>query len=138
MDVWVKFGLLLFIFSGCAYNNERTVKSDVNKKNDSKVVFNQVLHDFGNINQNEEVGAFFWAKNVSQTPWIVKSVDVGCDCTTVHYSQEPIQPGDSSRIDVFFNSNGLYGVQIKTITIFDNSIEGKHDLVFKANVIASN
>lgn len=138
MDVLIKFSLLLILFAGCANNAPQKNNSVVNKGKNTKVVFCKIMHDFGDMNQNEEVGAFFWVKNAGETPWVVKNVETGCNCTRVHYTQEPVQPGDSSRIDISFNSRGLYGVQIKTITIFDNSVEGKHDLVFKANVIVSN
>lgn len=102
------------------------------------VRFDKLMIDLGNVQQNDEAGAFFWARNEGTGNWLIHSVETACSCTTVQCPQTPVLPGDSVRIDVFFNTVGLEGKQIKAITINDNTAGGLQELVIAANVLIDN
>jgi hypothetical protein len=65
----------------------------------------------------------------------VKQIDVGCGCTQVVFDEKQLSPNDSVKIDIYFNTNGLDGYQMKSITIYDNSETGSIELFVSATVI---
>lgn len=137
MRILIFLIVCISLLSGCVqpFNSLKNSEKGAEK---AKIVFNKTMNDFGNVNQNDEVGAFFWAKNIGNCDWIISDIETACDCTTVNWPHQPILPGDSARIDVLFNSQGWEGKQIKSVTIHDNSEVGKYELIVIANILIVN
>jgi hypothetical protein len=96
------------------------------------VKFDKTFHDFGKVNEGEQVETIYTLTNVGKEPVLIQSDQVECGCTTPTYSKEPIMPGKSTNIKVGFNTNGKLGTNNKKVTLTTNG--GKHELTFKCEV----
>ena len=89
-----------------------------------RMEFEKKQHDFGHIKQGEQVATVFYFVNTGNAPLVINDVVRSCGCTTPFWPKEPIAPGDTSKIDVKFNSRGKKGQFTKTITIKHNGEGG--------------
>ncbi len=99
--------------------------------------FPEEEHDFGTINEGDEVEKVFKFKNVGEAPLIISSAKASCGCTVPKWPKEPIGIGEEGEILVRFNSKGKPGIQNKTITITANTYPSTSRLKIKADVTKS-
>lgn len=126
----------------CAKKEQKSMSIDVPLTTDGKVdtsqlpkfTFTNDTYDFGQIKQGEKVSYSFKFKNTGNTPLIISSASASCGCTVPSYPEEPIQPGEESRIDVVFDSNGKMGMQTKTITLVANTIPNTKVLYLRGEI----
>ena len=71
--------------------------------------FENTVHDFGNINEGQQVTCEFTCTNISKTPLIISSVGVTCSCMTPAWSKEPIAPGKTAQIRITYDSKAKPG-----------------------------
>ncbi len=106
--------------------------SNSNQKNDSSTVksatadapimqFDKENFDFGKIKEGEKVTHDFKFTNTGKTPLIIQNAQATCGCTIPQWKHSPIQPGESSSIQVTFNSAGKHGLQDKQIVVTANT-----------------
>lgn len=88
----------------------------------SQVVFSELAHDFGTINEGD-LGTFrFQFKNAGKKPISLKEVKASCGCTTPNYTRREVAAGDTGSVLVTYNSKGRPGVFTKSITVvYDTS-----------------
>lgn len=101
----------------------------------SIIEFNKIIHDFGNINEGDQVSTEFEIKNVGKVDLLILDAKGSCGCTVPIPPKEPIVPGKSSKIKVDFNSDGKPGIQEKSITLIANTETGVETIKIRANVI---
>lgn len=126
----------------CAKKEQKSMSIDVPLTSDGKVdtsqlpkfTFTNDTYDFGQIKQGEKVSYSFKFKNTGNTPLIISSASASCGCTVPSYPEEPIQPGEESKIDVVFDSNGKMGMQTKTITLVSNTIPNTKVLYLRGEI----
>ncbi|MEP2512162.1 MAG: DUF1573 domain-containing protein, partial [Reichenbachiella sp.] len=82
--------------------------------------FSEELHDFGTINEGDEVEHVFEFTNTGDAPLIISSATGSCGCTVPEWPKEPIGVGEKGEIKVKFNSRKKPGIQNKTVTITSN------------------
>ncbi len=88
------------------------------QKNELGVVFQEVEHDFGVINETGgRVTHDFEFTNEGNAPVALKSVRASCGCTTPNWPKAPIAAGATGKISVTYNPQGRPGVFNKTITV---------------------
>jgi hypothetical protein len=139
---------LLILFTviamvSCGKKEQKAMSIEVPLTNDGKVdtsklpkfTFVQDVFDFGQIKQGEKVSYSFKFKNTGSTPLIISSASASCGCTVPSYPEEPIQPGEESKIDVVFDSNGKMGMQTKTITLVSNTIPNTKVLYLRGEIV---
>lgn len=97
--------------------------------------FDELKHDFGDINQGEQVSYTFKFKNVGKSPLVITKAKASCGCTVPKYDNKLIDPNEDGTIEVTFTASGP-GLQYKTVKIFANTIPEIHELNITANVIA--
>ncbi len=85
-----------------------------------QMIFNEEKHDFGKITQGEKVSYSFVFKNNGGSDLVISSAQGSCGCTVPTYPKGPVKPGQESKIDVVFNSEGKSGVVEKTVTLVTN------------------
>ncbi len=127
----------------CGDKTNKAVNVEVPLTSDGKVdttklpkfQFSQEAYDFGTIKQGEKVSYSFIFKNTGATPLIISSASASCGCTVPSYPEEPIQPGEESKIDVVFDSNGKMGMQTKTITLVANTIPNTKVLYLRGEIV---
>jgi Protein of unknown function (DUF1573) len=102
-----------------------------------KLVFEKEVHDFGQINQGEKVLYSFKFTNTGAAPLIISRAYGSCGCTVPKYPKEPIAPGESSTIDVSFDSEGKKGIVKKKVTILSNGNPSENTCKIKASIIST-
>ncbi|MFO7863765.1 MAG: DUF1573 domain-containing protein [Salinivirgaceae bacterium] len=88
--------------------------------NAPKIVFEENTFDFGTITQGEVVNHKYTFKNEGKTDLIIRKVHASCGCTAIAPPKEAIKPGETSSIEMKFNSRGKLNRQHKTIRIYSN------------------
>lgn len=96
--------------------------------------FEETTHEFGTINEGDVVEHTFAFTNTGDTPLIIQDARATCGCTIPKKPEGPVAPGESSEIQVRFNSQGKSGMQNKTITITANTEPATTRLYIKADV----
>ncbi len=87
----------------------------------TSVKFDKTLHDFGNINNKDQVECVFKVTNTGNDPLIIENAQGSCGCTVPDYPKEPIPAGQTRDIKVKFNPSGKKDKQSKTVTITANT-----------------
>ncbi|HKJ41927.1 MAG TPA: DUF1573 domain-containing protein, partial [Sunxiuqinia sp.] len=77
-------------------------------------------HDFGDINQGDQVEYTFTMKNDGKRDLIIRRVKTSCGCTAVTPEKKVVAPNSSVPLKVKFNSRGKHGRQNKSITVITN------------------
>lgn len=91
-------------------------------------------HDFGKINEGDQVDYIFEFTNTGEAPLIISSAKGSCGCTVPEWPKEPIAVGDKGEIKVKFNSKKKPGIQNKTVTITSNTFPKQKKIRIKADV----
>lgn len=81
--------------------------------------FKEEVYDFGKIPQGKPVTHTFVFINKGKVPLSLNNVHASCGCTTPKWDKEPIQPGDSGKIVVGYNS-AAEGIFDKPVSIMYN------------------
>ncbi len=100
-----------------------------------EMIFNELLHDFGKITQGEKVSYSFIFKNTGGSDLIISSAQGSCGCTVPSYPKEPIKPGQESKVDVVFSSEGKSGLVQKTVTLVTNCNPSTKILTISSTII---
>lgn len=102
-----------------------------------KISVQESEYTFGDINQNDIVRHSFQIANTGGDVLTILEVKASCGCTAATPDKKELKPGESTQINVTFNSKGRKGPQTKTITIKTNDPESPViTLMIKGNVIA--
>jgi plastocyanin len=78
-------------------------------------------HDFGKVKAGDKVTYEFNFTNTGQSPLIITNATATCGCTVPEWPKAPVQPGNSGKIKVTFNSANKEGLQDKQITVTANT-----------------
>ncbi len=127
------FVYVICLITACNNPNSKTTKDANIINGKSKIVFAKDYHSFGDLSEGETVGCFFKFYNKGNVPLVIHNVKPTCGCVTVSFPEKPIAPGDSSEIEVHFNTKGYYGRQYKLIDINSNTNKNK-TIAVSANI----
>jgi hypothetical protein len=86
------------------------------------LAFEKTTVSYGTIKKNSEPLRTFKFKNSSASPVIITSANGSCGCTVPDYPKQPIAAGESSKIDVRYDTNRV-GPFTKTVTVNTNNGE---------------
>ena len=104
----------------------------------AKIEFKTDTIDYGTTNKEDDNGArVFEFTNTGDAPLIITQAKSTCGCTVPSWPKEPIQPGQSGKIEVKYNMKP--GPIRKTITVKSNAVnftDGVVPLKIKGTVIA--
>ena len=95
----------------------------------------ETKHDFGDIEQQDRVTHIFKFTNVGDAPLVILSAKGSCGCTVPHWPKVPVLPGESSEIEVMFDSTGKIGRISKRIAVVANTSPGSTQLQITGNVV---
>ncbi|MBK8658257.1 MAG: DUF1573 domain-containing protein [Bacteroidetes bacterium] len=104
----------------------------------TSIQFEKTKHDFGKMNEGDIPKTTFEFTNTGQEPLLITSAVASCGCTVANWPRGPIAPGESSRIDVAFDSKKKSGEVTKTVTVTCNTIPPKQVLTIRGTVIPKN
>ena len=83
--------------------------------------FDQIEYNFGFIEMGESVDHSFAFTNTGKRAINISQATATCGCTTPSYPFLPIEPGETGKIDVRFNSKGRLGNQSATVSVFSDA-----------------
>ena len=129
---------VLSIFSACQHETNKKETASVNKSKSGVepiILFNEDMHDFGNLTQGEKVSYSFVFKNIGVSDLLISSAKGSCGCTIPTYPKEPIKAKQEAKIDVVFDSEGKSGRVEKTITLVTNCNPSSKVLTINSNII---
>lgn len=98
------------------------------------IKFERVEHDFGMIPKDDKVETTFKFTNTGDQPYVISSARGSCGCTVPSYPKTPIAPGETSEIDVVFDSKGKKGDITKTVTLIGNTDPNVTKLTIKGKI----
>ncbi len=93
----------------------------------SKAVFalESDVVDYGTIDQGAEPLRLAKFKNTGTEPLIISGAKGSCGCTVPNWPKEPIMPGESSVIEIRYDTKRVGAIN-KTVTVTSNDPAGKH------------
>ncbi len=136
--------LILFIVSACneptknletdLINNPKSAGESTNQQKTPAIEFTRMEYDFGRLIQGERATYAFKFKNTGTADLILSKVSASCGCTASSFTNTPIKPGKEGKVEIVFDSNGLRGIQNKTVTVLSNTSPSTTVLRLKAQV----
>lgn len=89
--------------------------------------------DYGKIAQGADPLRKFKFKNTGTEPLVIKNARGSCGCTVPNYKKEPVMPGETSEIEVRYDTQRV-GEFTKTITIESNEGDQPRILTIRGTV----
>jgi hypothetical protein len=103
----------------------------------SIIQFKDLKKNFGMVKKGEVVNMVYSYKNVGNTPLIIYDYKVGCSCTEVEFSRDPLLPGESAEINVKFDTKSTYDRQDRIIEIISNAKNSNQKIRLKGVVLTN-
>jgi hypothetical protein len=97
--------------------------------------FEKTEMDYGKIKQGSEPLRIFTFKNTGTEPLIISNAQGSCGCTVPTYPKEPIMPGQTSKIEVRYDTQRVGGFT-KSVTLTTNEANATRVLTIKGEVEA--
>ncbi len=98
------------------------------------MTFEKTFHDFGELMEGQIVETHYKFTNTGNGTLLIANCSASCGCTVPNWPKDPIEPGESGKITVKFDSNSRSGINEKEVTIQCNTKENQLKLKFTANV----
>ena len=131
------FTLLFALVFLMGINVFAQTKTTTLKTGGPEITFESEVVDYGTIKQDENGIRYFKFKNTGDAPLIIQSAVGSCGCTVPKYPNEPILPGQSSQIEVKYDTHRV-GAFSKNVTITTNATDqSKKVLTIKGTVTGS-
>lgn len=89
--------------------------------------------DYGSIAQGSDPLRKVKFTNTGNEPLIIKNAVGSCGCTVPNFKREPIMPGETSEIEIRYDTQRVGGIN-KMVTITTNEGANQRILVVKGNV----
>jgi hypothetical protein len=106
-------------------NIEIAKERDLKSENLAVVAFDKVTYDFGTIDEGDTIETTFIITNTGKSDLLIANAKATCGCTIPTWPKEAIKPGESSPMQVKFNSRGKKNKISKTITLTTNTGYGR-------------
>ncbi|HOK77034.1 MAG TPA: DUF1573 domain-containing protein [Verrucomicrobiota bacterium] len=91
-------------------------------ENGPRIQFAELVHDFGKIESGASVKHEFVFTNTGNATLEIISVRPSCGCTTAGTWDTRVEPGQTGRIPLQFNTSGFSGNVTKTATVTCNAV----------------
>lgn len=84
------------------------------------IVFDNEQYDFGKIKSGTKIKYAYTFTNKGKSDLIIRRTKATCGCTATEPLKSVLKPGESSQINIVFDSSGLKGEQHKTVFVYCN------------------
>jgi len=101
----------------------------------AQIEFKSETVDYGEIAKGSDGVRVFEFTNTGDTPLIINDVKSSCGCTVPKKPDGPIAPGESSTIQVKYDTNRVGPIR-KTITVYSNALDAIKAIKIKGEVMA--
>ncbi len=128
---------IILISFVCLLSGSLRAQQDGSKKplSQAEITFREKLFEFGDITQGDKVSKKFVFRNTGSEPLMILNVQTTCGCTATDWPKTPLAPGDSSSLQVTFNSAKKQGRINKIVTVYSNSRTPEEKLKITGNVL---
>jgi hypothetical protein len=99
------------------------------------IVFDKVVHNYGDISQNDDGRCEFTFKNEGKEPLILSNVRSSCGCTVPEWPRQPILPGESEVIKVKYDTKRIGPIN-KNVQVYSNAKTSPVILKIEGRVLA--
>ena len=103
----------------------------------AKITFKTDTIDYGTIAKGSDGVRVFEFTNTGDAPLIITSVKSSCGCTIPKKPEDPVAPGESSTIEVKYDTNRVGPIR-RTVTVSSNASEPMVALKIKGTVQGEN
>ena len=110
-------GILVMTLGFVNAQNEKKVST-----NGPEIEFEQLSHDFGNVEYGGKCEVEFKFTNTGNEPLIIQKPKTSCGCTASSCPKEPILPGASDAIVVTYKTTTKVGNFSKSVTVTSNAL----------------
>lgn len=107
---------------------------DSAKVHGEEIWFQEVLHDYGQIEEDSDGTWSFAFKNLGDEAIVINRVRSTCGCTIPDWPQEPIEPGASGEIAVKYNT-ATTGTFMKSVMVYSTAVNSPVKLQIKGKVV---
>jgi hypothetical protein len=101
----------------------------------AKISFKAETVDYGEIAKGSDGIRVFEFTNTGNAPLIISDVKSSCGCTVPKKPEGPVAPGESSTIQVKYDTNRVGPIR-KTVTVYSNADEPIKALKIKGEILA--
>ncbi len=105
------------------YSSESSSPHDKDTVYLTEVIIDQPHHDFGTLPLNAKVVHEFEILNTGDNDLIIRDIQISCGCTIADYSKVAVEPGDTAKIRISFESFGEAGYHSENIILQINTQE---------------
>ena len=95
----------------------------VNPESKAILTLESDVVDYGTIDQGSEPLRVAKFKNTGTEPLIISGAKGSCGCTVPNWPKEPIMPGESSQIEIRYDTKRTGAIN-KTVTVTSNDPKG--------------
>jgi hypothetical protein len=95
-------------------------KSKADTLNGPRAKFDKLVYDYGEINEGDKASTAYVLTNVGKADLIIRKSKASCGCTASQPEKMLLKPGESTKINVTFDSTGKPGEQQKDVTVVTN------------------
>ena len=88
-----------------------------------KISPSEEIFDFGNITEGDVVSHNFVITNSGTENLVIDKIRASCGCTAADPDKNTLEPGESTKVKVSFDSKNRKGVQKKYVYVFSNDPE---------------
>lgn len=96
--------------------------------------FEEVLHDYGEIQEDGDGSWTFSFKNIGKEPVVINRVRSTCGCTVPAWPREPIEPEGTGEITVEYNT-AQAGTFLKSLYVYSSAVNSPVKIQIKGKVI---
>lgn len=120
-------GILAIILMATVQMSAQATPTDAqpNPASKAKLTLESDVVDYGTIDQGSEPLRVAKFTNTGTEPLIISGAKGSCGCTVPNWPKEPIMPGESSTIEIRYDTKRVGGIN-KTVTVTSNDPAGKH------------
>ena len=123
----------LFPLQGCYSQNQTKTSGQAETE-----VIDPYSWDFGQIKEGEVLKHIFVLKNESEKTLTIRDANTSCGCTASKVEKKILLPGESTEIEVQFNTKGYSGLTQQHVYVHTDSLDKSIiRFIIKAEVIKS-
>ena len=113
------FSMVALLVAFASAQTEMTTTTTEKTVTGPVMTFEKIDMDYGTIAQGADPLRKFVFKNTGTEPLVIKNARGSCGCTVPNYKKEPVMPGETSEIEVRYDTQRP-GPFTKTVTIETN------------------
>jgi hypothetical protein len=129
----IAVGILSLMLYSCAQQEPGNVA--VAGAGTTSIQWLDSVKNLGTLTEGAKVEVSFRFRNSGDRPLVINGVTASCGCTVPEKPAEPVAPGEEGSIKAVFDSKGRTGMNHKTVTVYANTEQPMHPLVFEVEVV---